>query len=315
MPEENTFIAQNLWDEITKVISQEMTHRLLPVISEAYGRNYPPGTSIQLLSTEHSTHFDDPSKDISTRLMDIALLVNGTDYYHIESQMDNDHQMIIRMVAYDLHFAIQHSTEREALSGEIILRFPQSIVIYPAPNSRIPSKLQCRLIFPDESQHIYQIPTMRIQTYSLTEIREKQLDFFIPFTLLRFRPLLNNRRKKLSSKELTDFVEQLIVILETEVEAGILTQSECNNYVDLLLRASKQVFHNHPEYHEEVLRMTSCMIKLPSMEIRELKQAIAEKDSTIAEKDSTIAERDAAIAEKDSTIAELQRRLKSLQSN
>ena len=110
-------------------------------------------------------------------------------------------------------------------------------------------------------------------------------------------------------------MEQLIVILETEVEAGILTQSECNNYVDLLLRASKQVFHNHPEYHEEVLRMTSCMIKLPSMEIRELKQAIAEKDSTIAEKDSTIAERDAAIAEKDSTIAELQRRLKSLQSN
>ena len=121
--------------------------RHLPVIKEAYGKDYPPGTPIQLLSTEHSTYLDDPSKDPSSRLMDIAILVNGTDYYHIESQMDNDHQMVIRMVAYDLHFAIQHNTTRDILSGETILRFPQSIVIYPEPNSHIPDALQCRLIF------------------------------------------------------------------------------------------------------------------------------------------------------------------------
>ncbi|MDE6744625.1 MAG: hypothetical protein K2J95_12155 [Lachnospiraceae bacterium] len=41
--------------------------------------------------------------------MDIALLVGGTDYYHLECQMKNDHEMVIRMFAYDVHFAITHT--------------------------------------------------------------------------------------------------------------------------------------------------------------------------------------------------------------
>ncbi|MDE5747442.1 MAG: hypothetical protein K2I21_07685 [Acetatifactor sp.] len=308
MPEEHTSTSQKLWDESTKVISLEMTHRLLPVIKEAYGKDYPPGTPIQLLSTEHSTYLDDPSKDPSSRLMDIAILVNGTDYYHIESQMDNDHQMIIRMVAYDLHFAIQHNTTRDMLSRETILRFPQSIVIYPESNSHIPDTLQCRLIFPDGSQHVYQIPTIRIQAYSLETIHKKHLDFFIPFTLLRFRPLLDNKKKKLSIKELTDFVEQLIVILKEEVETGILTPLESYDYIQLLLKASKHIFHNYPKYHEEVWNVTKPMLKVPSMEIRELRWTLAEQDATIAEQNATI-------AEKDATIAELRQQLAALQSN
>lgn len=314
MPEENIFTEKKLWDEITKAISYCMTHRLLPVIKEAYGREYPSGTSIQLLSTEHSTYLDNPSKAPSSKLMDIAILVNGTDFYHIESQMDNDHQMVIRMIAYDLHFAIQHSTVEDKLSEEIILRFPQSIVIYPERNDSIPDKLQCRLVFPDQSQHIYQIPTVRIQSYDLREIQEKHLDFFIPFTLLRFRPLLGNKKKKLTAGELTDFVKQLIVILKAEVEEGVLTQLECHDYVNLLLKASAHIFHNHPAYHKEVLNVTKPLIRLPSMEIRELQQTIAKKDAALAENKAALTKKDAALIEKDAYIAELEQKLAAFQA-
>lgn len=116
-------------------------------------------------------------------------------------------------------------------------------------------------------------------------------------------------------KELTDFVEQLIVILKEEVEAGILTPLESYDYIQLLLKASKHIFHNYPKYHEEVWNMTKPMLKVPSMEIRELQWTLAEKDASLEEKDATIAEKDASLAEKDATIAELRQQLAALQSN
>ncbi len=283
MPTESVIIGQRLWDEITKALSLNMTHRILPVIREAYGKEYPPNTPIQLLSTVHSTYLDNPSQKLSSKLMDISVLVGETDYYHIESQMDNDHHMVIRMIAYDLHFAIQHSTAENAATREITLHFPHSLVIYPQQNSAIPDKLQCRLIFPDGSQHIYQVPTVRIQTYSLEDIGEKHLDFFIPFTLLHFRPRLESETDILPAEELTDFIKRLIVILQAEVEEGILTQLECNDYINLLNKASAHIFHKYPAYHEEVLKVTEPLIKLPSVELRELKEAIEQNKEELVQ--------------------------------
>lgn len=94
-----------LWDEIFKSIVATMPEQLFPLFKEVYGKEYLPGTTIRLLATEHSTYLDDPEPSPSSNLMDIALLVAGTDYYHIECQMHNDWQMILRMVAYDLHFS------------------------------------------------------------------------------------------------------------------------------------------------------------------------------------------------------------------
>lgn len=71
------------------------------------------------------------------------------------------------------------------------MRFPRSAVIYPAKNKCIPEFLKCRIIFQDNSEHIYQIPTVRIQSYSLREIQEKHLTLFVPYLLLKFRPRLN----------------------------------------------------------------------------------------------------------------------------
>lgn len=78
MPAESVIIGQRLWDEITKALSLNMTHRLLPVIREAYGKEYPPHTPIQLLSTVHSTYLDNPSRKLSSKLMDISVLVGET---------------------------------------------------------------------------------------------------------------------------------------------------------------------------------------------------------------------------------------------
>ena len=110
---------------------------LLHQRSKNLGHNSPL-TPITLLATESSTYRENPDAPPSSRLSDIALLVNGTDYYHLECQMRNDLEMVIRMIAYDLHFAIQHTLAEDTETGILIMRFPHSAVIYPDKTERFP---------------------------------------------------------------------------------------------------------------------------------------------------------------------------------
>ena len=195
MTEKSIPNGTRLWDEILKAIVDAMPEQLFSLFKEVFGKEYPKGTPIILLATESSTYQENPDAPPSSRLSDIALLVNGTDYYHLECQMHNDQDMVIRMVAYDLHFAMQHTAETEQEGNGVVMRFPRSVVIYPEKNRKIPESLHCRIIFQDGSEHFYQIPTVRIQSYSLEEIHEKHLNLFIPYVLLRLRPRLRDKIK------------------------------------------------------------------------------------------------------------------------
>lgn len=318
--------AYRLWDEILKAIVYVMPNQLFPLIRDVYGKEYPPGTSIMLLNSEHSNYLDTHGAPLSSNLMDISLLVADTDYYHIECQMHNDKTMGIRMILYDLHYAIEHCVSKDHMTDELIIRFPHSFVLYPNQNEHIPNSLTCRIIFQDGSEHIYRIPTVKVQSYSLEEIHEKHLNLFIPYLLLRLKPRFNSKNHPLSKKELTDFLNEIIFILQDDLTNGYLTRMEYDDYINLLVRASEHIFNRHPKYHTEVQRMTKPLIYLPSMQFKDMearleeqksvlaKQAsvIAERELSIAEKDSALAEKDSALAEKDSEIAILRAKLAAL---
>ena len=322
-----------LWDEILKAIVSVMPSQLFPLFKEVYGREYPKGTKITVLGSETTSFWENGTRPSSSTLMDIALLVNSTDYYHLECQMKNDKEMVIRMFAYDVRFAISHTKTVDENTGEITLYFPRSAVIYPEQNNALPEHLQCRVVFQDNSEHIYKIPTVRIQTYSLEEIRSKHLSLFIPYTILRLRPKLRpNIGQKLTEKELTEFVEEVILVLKKELSDGYLTEREFHDYVDLFRMAADRVLAKHPQMREEVDHMVGPIIKLPSMiedelrekltveykakyeaeyaerkaEIEEQKAEIEEQKAEIEEQKAEIEEQKAELAEKDAEIQRLQ---------
>ena len=239
--------------------------------------------------------------------MDIALLVAGTDYYHLECQMKNDSEMVIRMFSYDVRFATTHTKTTDDKTGEITLYFPRFAVIYPEKNNAIPDYLKCRVVFPDNSEHIYKIPTVKIQTYSLEEIHKKHLNLFIPYTFLRLRPRLKAGVKHpLSEKELTEFVENVILILKEELSDGYLTEREYNDYVKLFRFAADRVLAKHTQMREEVHRMTEPLIKLPSVIMDELEAKIADQKKLIAEQDVKLAEQNTMLADQATEIRRLQ---------
>ena len=323
-----------LWDMILKTIVAGMPSQLLPLFKEVYGREYPKDAQITVLGSETTSFWENTASPPSSTLMDIALLVNGTDYYHLECQMKNDKEMIIRMFAYDVRFAITHTKTVDENTGEITLYFPRSVVIYPEQNKAIPEYLQCRVVFQDDSEHIYKVPTVKVQTYSLEEIRKKHLTLFIPYTILRLRPKLRpNIEQKLTYKELTEFVQEAILVLKEEMSDGYLTEREFHDYVNLFRMAADRVLAGHPQMREEVNHMIGPIIKLPSMiedELRvklvaeyeaeyeakyEAKYAamfeekegeLAKREDELVKQKTEIAKQKAELAEKDAEIQRLQ---------
>ncbi len=299
-----------LWDEILKAIVDSMPEQLFPLFKEVFGKEYPPDASIMLLATEQSTFLEDPGAPPGSRFSDIALLVNGTDYYHLECQMHNDGNMAIRMVVYDLHFATQHSASRNQDSNETVLHFPRSAVIYPEKNLAVPDHLQCRIVFQDGSNHLYQVPTVRIQSYSLSAILEKHLDLFIPYLLLRLRPRLKNKHP-LTEKELTDFVKEVILLLETECKDGYISPQQAEDYARLFQAAAGRVFAQYPDFRRKVLHMTKPLITLPSVKYRKFYTKIHELESRARTLEDQTNDLQARLESKQNTLDSVQNQLDS----
>ena len=296
--------GSKLWDEILKAIISVMPSQLFPLFKEVYGREYPEGTTIIVLSSETSSFQENNAVPPRSSLMDISLLVAGTDYYHLECQMKNDKEMVIRMFAYDVRFAITHTKTVDENTGEITLYFPRSVVIYPEQNNAIPEHLQCRVVFQGNSEHIYKIPTVKVQTYSLEEIRRKHLTLFIPYTVLRLRPkLAPNIAHKLTYKELTEFVEKVILVLEEELSAGYLSERDYHNYVRLFRFAINRVLAKYPHMREEVDQMMEHAIKLPSEIWDELEGELADKKAELEDKKAEISKMKTELENKQAEIA------------
>lgn len=304
---ENLSTEAQLWDEIMKKEAFLMPEQLFPLIKEIHGKTYPSDTAIKPLATEYSVERSD-TKEITSIRADITLMVADCDIYHFECEIKNDSTMVIRMFEYDVHIALSYR------SSPYVLQFPHSAVLYLQDNGNIPDKLLCQIHFQDGGIYEYAIPTIKVQTYSLEEIKEKHLCVLIPFLPLRFRKRIRSGKNssRLPKEELTSFYQQLILILDEEVAENHLSENNRNIILNLLNKSMIRVFYKNEALLKEVVTMTEPILEL---EIEKYIRSLDEKAEAIAKMGADIAKKDAVIAEKDDEIAVLKKQLAELQSS
>ena len=137
---------------------------------------------------------------------------------------------------------------------------------------------------------------MKIQSYSLDDIRKKHLTMFLPFKLLSFRPRLKSVTNPIRKNELTEYINELIVILKEEENLGNITNSERKDYLSMINLAAERVFHEHEHLKEEVLKVTKSVLVLPS-DLQRLEKELADKNAELADKDALIASLQAQLAD------------------
>jgi hypothetical protein len=97
--------------------------------------------------------------------------------YHIECQSTADNSMLIRMFEYDSQIALEDGV---IAGSKLTVTFPHSGVLYLRHTAHTPDTLTIEINTPDGSIS-YKVPVMKLQTYTIDEIFEKNLLFLIPF--------------------------------------------------------------------------------------------------------------------------------------
>jgi len=335
-----------LWDEILKKEVYKEPALILSLIREVFGVSYPDGTPITPIATEFSVEAPD-SKIISSIRSDITMKVGSADIYHFECEISTDPDMDQRMYDYDSQIALTYPRKQNGKPVELV--YPYSAVLFLKPGVRIADHLVCKVYFPacrpeqqaegekkvELSCMDYIVFSVKVQKYTLQQIREKRLLLLIPFTPIRFRAML--RKEKYSVEfakiKLTEFFREIIMILDEAVSEGFLSENGRKMILTLLRKAMIRVFCRS-ELIEEVVHMTAPILELEWETIERLekenaalaakmeeKEAAAakmeeEKEAMVAKMEEEkeemaakiVAEKDAIIAEKEAEIRALRKK-------
>ena len=98
------------WDELLKRQIQLHPEMFPPLVKEIFGKEYPAGTGITILSTEYIV--DRPYKGSGKRIesirSDLMVRIGSRDIYHMECQMKQGGDIAVRMLEYDVNAALVH---------------------------------------------------------------------------------------------------------------------------------------------------------------------------------------------------------------
>lgn len=137
---------------------------------------------------------------ICQELLDFKLFftVKIKKKYHLECESSlPDGRMMIRLFEYDAQIALD---EGEVTEEVLRVTFPNTAVLYLRTYKKTPDKMKYVIVTPGGTVQ-YDVPIMKVQTYSLDDIFEKKLLLLIPFYIFshekRF-PEYNDNEEKLS---------------------------------------------------------------------------------------------------------------------
>lgn len=172
----------DIYDRAFRTILNDCSKFILPLINEAFGEHYTGSETITFLPSEHMQSQDDG--DVQKIIVDTNFSVTGSTVkkYHWECQSKPDSRMLIRLFEYDAQIALdQGNTGTETLTVE----FPNSAVLYLRSNGNTPDRYRYVIKTPGGTVE-YEIPVMKIKSYSLDEIFEKKLLLLLPFYIFTF---------------------------------------------------------------------------------------------------------------------------------
>lgn len=235
------------FDDVFRTLLERCQKLIIPVINEVFGTKYTMDEETILLSNEHYIVESD-GKSIK-RITDSCIKI-GSRLYHIECESNSKSGIEIRMMEYDFHIALSHSTEEDE---QIVLRFPESAVLFLRHSSTLPDKLKVKLIMPDGSMTYYSIPAVKVQEYTKEELFDKNLLFFIPYYVLRFENALKTKDgiEAVEREFLADY-EDIYARLKGLEEKETIDYNYLHDLVSLTFRLIEVVSGGNPNIMREV---------------------------------------------------------------
>ena len=230
---------------------------IIPVINEIFKEHYTGEEEIRFFPNEHFLDQQDAAD--KERITDTNFQIIGriVKKYHLECESSlPDGKITIRLFEYDAQIALD---EGEVTEETLTVTFPNTAVMYLRAYKKTPDKMKYVIITPGGTVQ-YDVPIMKVQSYSLDEIFEKRLLMLIPFYIFSHEKSFseyNNNEDKL--EELKAEYQIILERLDDLEKQGIIGAFDKRTIIDL----SSDVINEIARKYENVQKGIGAMMRGP----------------------------------------------------
>ena len=263
---------EQTYDSALASIVTKLTPYVIPLINEIFGEKFSPNAEVALRNNKHvlqrtDTSLDRRDSDIVVELTEMfGELVKKS--YTFECETWYNQAIVFRIAEYGSSVAIEtaHMTE-----DGVVLKLPNSSVIFLRPNANIPKELKITYEAPNGEKMSYDVPTLQIKDYSIDELFDKKLLILLPFYLFKFVDEFDEmegdaKRRIALNTALRDINQRLEALTsENSIDSyqKVLIQT-------LLKRVSNRLVAQYENLKKEVDEiMTGAIMRTPADEILE----------------------------------------------
>ncbi len=244
----------NIYDGTFRTILNDCRKLIIPVINEIFGETYTGEEEIRFFPNEH--FLDQQDQADKERITDTNFTVFGKipKKYHVECESSlPDGKITVRLFEYDAQIALD---EGEVTAETLTVTFPNTAVLYLRTYKKTPDKMKYVIVTPGGTVR-YDVPIMKIQTYSLDDIFRKGLLMLIPFYIFshenRF-PEYNKNEQRL--EELRAEYQEILDRLDELEQQEVIGAFDKRTIIEL----SGDVIHEIAQKYENVQKGVGDMM-------------------------------------------------------
>ena len=247
----------NIYDGAFRTILNDCRKLIIPVINEIFSEHYTGEEEIRFFPNEHFLDQQDAAD--KERITDTNFQIIGriVKKYHLECESSlPDGKITIRLFEYDAQIALD---EGEVTEETLTVTFPNTAVMYLRSYKKTPDKIKYVIVTPGGTVE-YDVPIMKVQSYSLDEIFEKRLLMLIPFYIFSHEKSFseyNNNEDKL--EELKAEYQIILERLDDLEKQGIIGAFDKRTIIEL----SSDVIREIARKYENVQKGIGAMMRGP----------------------------------------------------
>ena len=250
-------ITSTPYDDVFRTMLNDCSRFILPLLNEVFGENYDGTETIVFANDYHFQNKQDGAED--KIITDASFKVIKGDIekkYHLECQSTIDNSMVLRFFEYDSQIALDDATIEKIVGddggkksdGVLTVTFPHSAVLYLRSNKNTGDVMTIRFVTPG-GELKYDIPIIRMQSYSLEDIWEKEIYLLIPFYIFTHEanfPKYNEDENLLQG--LVNEFKEICIKMEELTQQGKMSELERRIIIEL----SKKVIDNIARKYERI---------------------------------------------------------------
>ena len=175
---ENQNTVPTPYDDAFRTMMNDCIQLLIPVINEIFGKHYTGKEKIITHSNEHFINQQDGNEQ--KRITDSSFsIISGhhEDKYIFECQSTADDTLLIRIFEYITQEALDSG---KILKHKLIVTIPNAAVLFLRTKKDTPDAMNIVINTPGGSVN-FDVPIMKVNSYSLAQIFDRDLYFLLPF--------------------------------------------------------------------------------------------------------------------------------------